>query len=82
MQLIQKLFAENRDLIAFHWLKNAFLEKKVAMWEEQGFLQIKHTYPYIFLHCGTSFDDRKMNEPILERELITLIGCMGIIYQI
>ena len=61
-------------MIAFHWLKIAFLDKKVAVWEEQGDSQIEDTYPYIFLHCGMSFDDRKMNEPILERELITLIG--------
>ena len=63
-----------------HFLSFINEHVQLAMWEEQGVLQIEHIYPYNFPHCGMSFHDRKMIESILQRKIITLV-CYTI-YQI
>ena len=37
-------------------------------------LQQGHTYPYVLLHCEITTNVEKVNEPILERIMIALIG--------
>ena len=39
---------------------------------EKGFWPFENTHRYIFRHCERIQNDGKLNEPILERRIITL----------
>ena len=41
-----------------------------------------NTYPYILFHCERAKYDGHLNEPILERGMITLVCGMGNIFKI
>ena len=41
--------------------------------EGYGLAQFEHTHPYVFVHCEWTKNDENVNEPILERGMITLV---------
>ena len=42
------------------------------------YAQFHNAYPYVFLHCEITKNDKNVNEPILERGMNTLVGGMEI----